>query len=106
MPLPLGSRCPVCSERTSADPEGERVHRFNEPPRNPYDNPFAESFIKALKVEAVHATEYETFTDVAADLPHFIDEIYNNRRLHFALGYISPNHYEETHAQEWSKSAA
>ena len=73
---------------------------------NPYDNPFAESFMKTLKVEAVYATEYETFTDVVADLPHFIDEIYNNRRLHSALGYISPNRYEETHAQDWSKSAA
>lgn len=73
---------------------------------NPYDNPFAESFMKTLKVEAVYATEYETFADVAADLPHFIDEIDNNRRLHSALGYVSPNRYEETKAQDWSMTAA
>ena len=73
---------------------------------NPYDNPFAESFMKTLKVEAVYANEYETFTEVAADLPQFIDEVYNNKRLHSALGYESPNRYEETHAQDWTKSAA
>jgi transposase InsO family protein len=41
---------------------------------NPYDNAKAESFMKTLKVEAVYRAEYETFTDVVADLPHFIDE--------------------------------
>jgi putative transposase len=61
---------------------------------NPYDNAFAESFIKTLKVEEVYLNEYETFGDASRNIRHFIEKVYNEKRLHSALGYKSPDQFE------------
>jgi putative transposase len=61
---------------------------------NPYDNAKAESFFKTLKREEVYLNQYESFTDAEAQLGRFIDDVYNQKRLHSSLGYLPPVEYE------------
>ena len=67
---------------------------------NPYDNAKAESFMKTLKVEGVYPMAFETLADVVESIPQFIDGVYNARRLHSVLGYISPVQFEKHHTRQ------
>jgi transposase InsO family protein len=62
---------------------------------NPYDNAFVESFMKTLKDNEVYCWEYETIIDVIERVPRFIEDVYNRKRPHSSLDYLSPEEFEE-----------
>jgi putative transposase len=61
---------------------------------NPYDNAACESFIKTLKQEDVCRNEYRDFNEAHARVGEFLECIYNQKRLHSALGYVPPAEFE------------
>jgi len=63
---------------------------------NPYDNAQAESFIKTLKYEEVYRTEYRNRQEARASIAEFLEKIYNQERLHSALGYRPPLEFEQS----------
>jgi putative transposase len=67
---------------------------------NPYDNAKCESFMKTLKHEEVHRTEYRDLADARAQIGTFLEKVYNEKRLHSALGYVSPNQFERQQSLE------
>lgn len=75
-------------------------------PGNPYDNAWAESFIKTLKAEEVNAAHYRDLEDATGRIGKFIEEVYNQRRLHSALGYVSPAEFEAQPPQRPVETAA
>jgi putative transposase len=62
---------------------------------NPYDNAACESFIKTLKYEEVYRNEYRDFQEARASIGEFLDLVYNQQRLHSALGYRPPAEFEQ-----------
>jgi len=75
-------------------------------PANPYDNASCESFMKTLKREEIYANKYDDLEHLRANIEEFIEEYYNRQRLHSALGYRSPEEFEQQAAgQAESRSA-
>lgn len=61
---------------------------------NPWDNAACESFLKTLKYEEVHRNEYRDLAEARASIHQFLEKIYNQKRLHSALGYVPPAEFE------------
>ena len=61
---------------------------------NPYDNAQCESFMKTLKYEEVYRSEYRDLAEARAQIGAFLEKVYNQKRLHSALGYLPPAEFE------------
>lgn len=75
-------------------------------PGNPYDNAWAESFMKTLKAEEVDGRRYQDLEDATSSIGTFIEEVYNQQRLHSALNYLSPVGFETQMAKRPVETAA
>src|SRR5258708_36815850 len=64
-------------------------------PGNPYDNAKCESFTRTLKREEIYVTRYLNLEHLRSNLGEFIEQYYNRKRLHSALGYRSPEEFEQ-----------
>ena len=73
---------------------------------NPWDNAACESFMKTLKYEEVHRNEYRNISEARAAIHDFLEKVYNQRRLHSALGYLPPAEFERNLAALNDKDAA
>ena len=74
--------------------EAHGIIRSMSRPGNPYDNAWAESFMKTLKTEEVDGRRYRDLEDATLSICVFIEEVYNQQRLHSALDYRSPMEFE------------
>ena len=73
---------------------------------SPWDNAACESFMKTLKYEEVHRNEYRDLAEARASIRAFLEKIYNQKRLHSALGYLPPAEFEANLAAQKNTEAA
>jgi putative transposase len=67
---------------------------------NPYENAQIESFFRTLKLEEVYIKDYRTFEEAQENIGKFIEEVYNEKRLHSSLGYLPPVEFEARNAPQ------
>ena len=73
---------------------------------NPWDNAACESFMKTLKYEEVYRNEYRDLAEARASIGEFLEKVYNQKRLHSALGYVPPAEFEAQLAAQTVEAAA
>jgi len=68
------------------------------------ENGFAERLIRTIKEEEVYLSDYEDFADARRNISRFLDDVYNIKRIHSALGYLTPREFEEEWRQQRSQA--
>ena len=63
----------------------------------PEENGYAERLMRTIKEEEVALTEYQDLADARSQLGRFLDDVYNTKRIHSSLGYLTPAEFE----QQW-----
>jgi putative transposase len=61
----------------------------------PRENGYAERVMRTIKEEEVDLSEYRDLDDARAQIGRFLDDVYNVKRIHSALGYLTPCEFEE-----------
>jgi len=69
--------------------------------QQPTQNPYAERVIRTIKDEEVHLSEYESFADAYERIGNFIEDVYQTKRIHSALGYLTPAEFESAYWEQW-----
>jgi putative transposase len=65
----------------------------------PEENGFAERLMRTIKEEEVDLSDYQDYSDALRQLGRFLDDVYNRKRIHSSLGYLTPEEYE----QQWRR---
>jgi transposase InsO family protein len=73
---------------------------------NPWDNAACESFMKTLKYEEVHRNEYRDLNEARSTIRVFLEKVYNQKRLHSAIGYLPPAEFETNLLTQQKEAAA
>lgn len=60
-----------------------------------HENGYAERLIRTIKEEEVYLGDYQDFADAHHNIRRFLDKVYNVKRIHSALGYLTPREFEE-----------
>ena len=66
----------------------------------PEENGYAERLMRTIREEEVDLSEYRDFADAYGQLGRFLDDVYNRKRIHSSLGYLTPTEFE----QQWLRS--
>jgi putative transposase len=72
----------------------------------PEENGYAERLMRTIKEEEVDLSEYEDFADARRQLGRFLDAVYNRKRIHSSLGYLTPSEFEQQWLKERSNATA